>query len=215
MADFTISMGNRNYSSWSLRAWLALKQTGAEFDEVVIPLDRPETRGAILQRSPNGKVPALDHNGLVIWDSLAIAEYLAGLFPKAGLWPSDAAARGVARAVSAEMHSGFADLRRDLPMDIRNTHPMDPPQEGTQRDISRVLAIWDDCRGRFGNHGDFLFGGFTIADAFYAPVVSRFKTYGVPVGGRAREYCDAVLAHPAMVEWSELAAEEPWVIDDP
>lgn len=215
MPDFTITIGNRNYSSWSLRAWLALKQTGAEFDEVVVPLDKPETRGAILQRSPSGRVPALDHNGLVVWDSLAIAEYLAALFPRAGLWPNDPAARGVARAASAEMHAGFADLRRELPMDIRNRHQKVEPSEEAERDISRVLDIWDDCRGRFGANGDFLFGDFTIADAFYAPVVTRFITYDVPMGERAADYCRAVMAHPAMAEWTDLAAEEPWVIEDP
>ena len=215
MAEFAITIGNRNYSSWSLRAWLPLKQTGTDFDETVIPLDRPETRGAILQRSPNGRVPALDHKGLVIWDSLAIAEYLAAVFPKAKLWPSDQSARAVARAVAAEMHSGFPDLRRELPMDIRSRHPRSALSEGAERDISRILAIWDDCRGRFGNHGDFLFGDFGIADAFYAPVVTRFRTYDVPLGERASQYCSAVLDHPAMQEWAALAAEEPWVIENP
>jgi glutathione S-transferase len=215
MVDFTLTIGNRNYSSWSLRAWLALKQAGTAFEEIVVPLDRPETHGAILQRSPSGRVPALDHKGLVIWDSLAIAVYLAELFPKAKLWPADASARGVARAVTAEMHSGFPDLRRELPMDIRARHKHATISEDAERDIARILGIWDDCRGRFGNHGDFLFGDFGVADAFYAPVATRFRTYDIALGERASQYCEAVMSHPPIKEWTDLAAEEPWVIENP
>ena len=215
MADYRIILGNKNYSSWSLRAWLALSQSGASYEEVVVPLDRAETRGRILQYSPSGRVPVLDRDGLVIWDSLAIAEYLAETFPKAGLWPKDAAARAVARSIVAEMHSGFAALRRELPMDLRGGEPGRERSEACDRDIARILSLWDDCRGRFGGSGEFLFGGFSIADCFYAPVVTRFHSYDVPLADRSRSYCTAVMEWPAMREWTEAAREEEWVIENP
>lgn len=213
MADITIYLGNKNYSSWSLRPWLALKRTGAAFDEILIPLSEPNTRGTILRHSPSGKVPAIKHNDLVVWDSLAICEYLAEAFPEAQLWPQDKAARAVARAVSAEMHSGFSAVRNHLPMNIRSSFPNRGVTPEAQVDINRITAIWRDCRKRFGAGGDFLFGGFTAADAMYAPVVSRFRTYRIELEEVTQAYADAVWALPAMQEWAAAAGNEPMIIE--
>ena len=215
MAELTITIGNKNYSSWSLRGWLALKQTGAAFDEVVVPLDRPDTKERLLAAGPSARVPVLRHGALTVWDSLAIGEYLAERFPQAGLWPADAEARAVARAVTAEMHAGFAALRDHMPMDLRGRYPGLGRGPGVAEDIARVLAIWEDCRARFGRGGDYLFGGFSLADAAYAPVVTRFVTYEVPLEGPAAAYRDAVLAWPALEAWTEAARAEPWVIAFP
>jgi len=214
MADTQLVIGNKNYSSWSLRAWLALAQTGLPFDEVVIPLDRPDTADAIHAYSPAGKVPVLQDGELTVWDSLAIGEYLVERAPDAGLWPADASARAFARSATAEMHSGFAALRREMPMDVRTRAPK-TPDAAVRADIDRIVAIWDDCRARFGDGGPFLFGPFTLADAAYAPVASRFVTYEVALPATARAYVDAVMAHPPMRDWGAAAAAEPWVIDDP
>lgn len=213
MVDLTIYLGNKNYSSWSLRPWLALKQTGAAFEEVVIPLSESTTRGTILRHSPSGKVPALKHGELVVWDSLAICEYLAETFPEAGLWPEDKAARAVARSVSAEMHSGFAALRQHLPMNVRSSFPNRSPSPEAQADINRIAAIWRDCRKRFGGSGPFLFGRFSVADCMYAPVVSRFRTYKIEIEEVSQAYCDAVWALPAMQEWLTAATNEPMIIE--
>jgi glutathione S-transferase len=218
MDPLTLYVGNRNYSSWSLRPWLALKQTGAAFNEVVIPLDQPGTRAAIGAQSPSGRVPLLAHGDLRIWESLAICEYLAELFPAAGLWPAGRAARAVARAVSCEMHAGFATLRRLLPMDIRNRRPAAPQRAAAADDIARVVALWHDCRSRFGaaganGPGPFLFGGFSIADAMFAPVATRFVTYDVPLDGEPAAYVAALCDWPAMREWRAAAAAEPWTIE--
>jgi glutathione S-transferase len=213
MADIKIYLGNKNYSSWSLRPWLALKQTGAEFDEELIPLGEANTRSTILRYSPSGRVPALIRGGLTVWDSLAICEYLAESFPAARLWPADPAARAVARAVSAEMHSGFAALRNHLPMNMRSSFPNRGVTPEVQADINRVTAIWRDCRKRFGAGGPFLFGTFTNADAMYAPVVSRFRTYRVELEEEAQAYADAVWALPALQEWLTAARNEPMIIE--
>ena len=214
MADFKIILGNKNYSSWSLRGWLVMAAAGADFDEQVIPLDRPETKAAILSHTPSGRVPTLEHDGLVIWDSLAIAEYLAECFPDAGLWPADPGARARARSVTAEMHAGFVALRTHMPMDLRSRFPgagHDAP--GVAADIERIVEIWTDCRGRFGQDGDFLFGGFGIADAFFAPVVGRFMTYELPLDGAAAAYRDALWSWPAFARWRKDAGAEPWIIE--
>ena len=213
MSDLTLILGGKAYSSWSLRPWLALKQTGLPFTELVIPLRQPDTRARILEHSPAGKVPVLRHGDLTVWDSLAICEYLAELAPEAGLWPEDPAARAIARAVSAEMHAGFQSLRSSMPMDLKRQAPGEGMTEATAADIARITALWADCRARFGGDGPFLFGRFSIADAMYAPVVTRFDTYAVALGGTARAYADAVLALPAMREWTEAARAEPWTID--
>jgi glutathione S-transferase len=214
MADLTIYLGNRNYASWSLRAWLALKATGAAFEEVVIPILVPGSKETLLKYSPSGKVPALHHGDIVVWDSLAICGYLGDIFPDAGLWPTDPAAKAMARSTSAEMHSSFMMLRREFPMNIRSSFPGREISPEAQADINRVMVIWRQCRNRFGEkNGDFLFGPFTIADAMYAPVVTRFRTYKIDLEREADAYCDAITALPAMQEWAAAARHEPMVID--
>jgi glutathione S-transferase len=204
----TLILGSKNYSSWSLRAWLVLKLADLEFEEVTIQLDRPETRGEILRWSPSGRVPALRDGELAIWDSLAIAEYVAEQHPEARLWPSDPSVRAVARSVTAEMHSGFQALRSNMPMNIRRSAPGGGRGPGVDEDIGRVTALWRECRDRFGAGGPFLFGERTIADAFYAPVVTRFNTYGVQVDDTCAAYMKAVWELPAMQAWRRAAEAE-------
>jgi glutathione S-transferase len=204
----TLILGSKNYSSWSLRAWLVLELAELEFEEVTIQLDRPETRGEILRYSPSGRVPALRDGELAVWDSLAIAEYVAERHPEARLWPQDAGARAIARAVTAEMHSGFQALRSNMPMNIRRAAPGEGRGPGVDEDIARVTAIWRECRERFGAGGPFLFGERTIADAFYAPVVTRFNTYGVQLDDTCAAYARAVWELPAMQEWRRAAEAE-------
>jgi glutathione S-transferase len=213
MADFTIYIANKNYSSWSLRGWLMLKRTGAGFVEEVIPLDEAATRASILRHSPSGKLPALQHGDLVIWESLAIGEYLAERFPEARLWPASADARAVARAVSFEMHAGFTALRSHLPMNLRSSFPNRGVTPEAQADINRITAAWRDCRKRFGAGGDFLFGHFTIADAMFAPVISRFRTYKIALDDEAQRYADLLWTMPAMQEWATAARNEPMIIE--
>ncbi|MEE8394276.1 MAG: glutathione S-transferase family protein [Rhodospirillales bacterium] len=208
----TLIIGNKNYSSWSLRPWLAMKQANIEFTEKLIPLLDQDWAGEIAKHSPSLKVPVLKDGGLTVWDSLAILEYLAEKFPGAGLWPSAAEARAQARAVAAEMHSGFSELRSHMPMNIRKQLPGKGRKGGVDKDIERVTAIWRDCRRRFGEGGDFLFGGFTCADAMFAPVASRFRTYAVELDDVCRPYAEAVLALPAFAEWAGGAELEPWTI---
>jgi glutathione S-transferase len=214
MAEATIYLANKNYSSWSLRPWLALKKTGLEFDEEVIPLRETTTRGNILRHSPSGKLPALVHGDIHVWDSLAICEYLAETFPDARLLPEDRVARAMARAISAEMHSGFAALRNHLPMNMRSTFPHRGVTPDVTADINRITAIWRECRVRFGGEGAFLFGHFTIADAMYAPVVSRFRTYKIELDEVTQPYADAIWAMPELQEWLAAAGDEPMIIDD-
>lgn len=213
MAELTLVIGNRNYSSWSLRAWLAMRVAGLDFDEVVIPLDRPDTASRIREYSAAGRVPALLHGDLTVWDSLAICDYAAELAPAAYLWPKDPAARAVARSVSAEMHSGFAALRIALPMNVRVERPGVPIANDTQADIDRICRIWRDCRTAFGANGQFLFGDFSIADAMFAPVASRFHSYRIAVDDVVRDYMEAIRMLPAMQEWAVAAAAEPWVLE--
>ena len=213
MADLTIYLGNKNYSSWSLRAWLALKRTTVAFDEVVIPLYQPTSRETILKYSPSGRVPALRHEAVTVWESLAICEYLAESFPNFELWPKDQVARSLARAVSAEMHAGFGALREHLPMNVRSSFPGREIPPEAQADINRVMSLWRDCRARFGQGGDFLFGQFTIADAMYAPVATRFRTYRIELEREADAYCEAIMALPAMQEWVTAARNEPMIIE--
>jgi glutathione S-transferase len=208
MAEFTIVLGNKNYSSWSMRPWLVLKRTGAAFDEIVIPLDRPDTATRIRAHSPSGRVPVLKHGDVVIWESLAICEYLAELFPKARLWPEDRAARAHARSVSHEMHGGFASLRAGMPVNVRASFPGKGMTPEVKADIDRVAALWTDTRARFGKGGDLLFGAFTVADAMFAPVVSRFHTHEVALPAAARAYADAMWALPEMQEWVAAARTE-------
>lgn len=212
MHNLTLVIANKAYSSWSLRPWLALKQAGAVFSEVVIPLRLPETAQAIARWSPAGKVPVLRHGATTVWESIAIIEYVAELFPRAGLWPTDPAARAHARTLSAEMHSGFVPLRSNMQMNVRRQLPGRGRTPEVEKDIARITAMWRDCRARFGRGGPFLFGAFSNADAMYAPVVTRFQTYGVDLDDECRAYVDAVLALPAMRAWYADAAAEPWTI---
>ena len=212
MADFTIYIGNRVYSSWSLRGWLTLKQAGVPFEEVMIPLYVEGGKAAILEHSPSGKVPALVHKGRTVWDSLAISEYLAEQFPAAKLWPGDPGARAAARSVSAEMHSGLFNLRKELSMNLRRIIPGRKFTPDARTEIERVKAIWRDCRARYGQGGPFLFGRFSIADAMYAPVVTRFRTYEVALDEECRRYADAVWNLPALQAWVSAAAKETIVI---
>ena len=212
MGDLTLVIGNKAYSSWSLRAWLALKATEAPFREIVIPLDRPETREQILAHAPAGRVPVLKDDALIVWESLAILEYLGERYPQAGLWPTDPDARAVARAVSSEMHAGFAALRHHMWMDLKHKRPGEGRTPEVEGDIARITAIWRDCRARFGGDGPFLFGAFSNADAMYAPVVTRFRTYVVDLDPVCRAYADAILTLPAMRAWTQAALDEPWVL---
>jgi glutathione S-transferase len=208
-------IGNKNYSSWSFRPWIAMKAVGIAFEERVISLNDPEFKRAIAPVSQNGKVPALDDDGVHVWESLAILEYLAEKFPHAGLWPADPSARAHARAVAAEMHGGFAALRGECPMNFWRPVKRRELSADALADVARIDAMWSECRVRYG--GPFLFGAFGAADAMYAPVVSRFHTYAVAVGERSRAYMDAVMALPAWREWKEAALKEPWILpyDEP
>jgi glutathione S-transferase len=206
----TLVVGSKNYSSWSLRPYLALAHTGAPFEEVVIALDAPDTAANIARHSPSGKVPLLRHGELRIWDSLAICEYVAELFPQARLWPEERAARATARSVSAEMHSGFMALRTHCAMNIRARKPgVGLDQPGVAQDVARIQQLWTECRQAHGAGGPFLFGAFSIADAMFAPVVTRFVTYGVALEGALGAYRDAVLALPGMQAWTRAAEAEP------
>ncbi len=216
MVDATIYIGNKNYSSWSLRPWLVLKQSGLPFEEVLIPLDQPGTRPAILAVSPSGRVPALHHDGLVIGDSLAISEYLAELCPEQQLWPADRGLRAEARSIAAEMHSGFAALRGHLPMNIRASFPNRGVTPEVQADINRITSIWREQRRRqeaSETSAPFLFGHFTIADAMFAPVVSRFRTYRIELDAMCQAYADAVWTLPAFQDWQDVARHEPMIIE--
>lgn len=216
MAEFTLVIGNKNYSSWSLRGWLMTRIAGVEFEEVMVPLDQTDTQVNIRKHSPSGKVPVLLHRGLAIWESLAIAEYLNDLKPEASVWPPAVAARAHARAISAEMHAGFVELRTNMPMNIRASYAGKGMTPAVRADIERITGLWRDARKRFAGAAPkddgFLFGAFGAADAMYAPVVTRFRTYGVKLDSDTEAYCAAVLAHPTMVEWVEAAKNEPWLI---
>ena len=207
MAQLTLVIGNKNYSSWSLRPWLVMKQVGLDFTELRIPLDTPTTHEEILRYSSSGRVPVLRHGDLTIWESLAICEYIAERFAK-NLWPEDMAARALARSISAEMHAGFQSLRQNMPMDCRSQIPGKGMGQGVQADIDRITAIWHECRSKFGIDGNLLFGHFTITDAMFAPVVSRFLTYDVKLDAIARAYAEAVWTLPAMQEWVAAATAE-------
>jgi len=216
MAEFTLVIGNKNYSSWSLRGWLMARIAGIEFDEVMVPLDLPDTAASIKKHSPSGKVPVLVHRGLAIWESLAIAEYLNDLKPEAILWPSSQAARAHARSISAEMHAGFGELRSNMPMNIRSSYPGKGMTPAVRADIERITGLWRDCRKRFGGafpkDDGFLFGTFSAADAMFAPVVTRLRTFGVQLDSDADAYCTAVMAYAPMKEWVDAAKNEPWLI---
>jgi glutathione S-transferase len=203
----TLVIGNKNYSSWSMRPWVAAVAFGIPFNEVRILLDQPETAAIIARFSHAGRVPVLVAGDISVWDSLAICEYLAEQFPDLHMWPQDVAARAMARSVSAEMHSGFTGLRSAMSMNIQASLPGRGRTNEAQADIGRICEIWEDCLARFGHH-EFLFGDFSIADAFFAPVVMRFKTYGVSLAPALQAYCDRMQAHPAVARWVREAMAE-------
>ncbi len=208
----TLVIGNKNYSSWSLRPWIALKVAGIPFEEVLIPLYEPGSAEQIAKYSPAGKVPVLRDGDITIWESLAILEYLAEKFPAAGLWPEDVRARSHARTVANEMHAGFAPLRRACTMNFwLPPKKRDFPPE-VIANVQRIDALWADCRARFGQRGPFLFGAFGAADAMYAPVVARFFNYAIDVSASSRAYMEAMMALPAWKEWRAAALKEPWVM---
>ncbi|MDU4251542.1 glutathione S-transferase family protein [Pseudomonas nitroreducens] len=206
--SLTLIIGSKNLSSWSLRGWLAMQLTGAEFEEILIPLGGLDTARRIREHSPSGKVPALKCEHGLIWDSLAIAEYLAERFPEAHLWPRGEAARALARSVCAEMHSGFMALRSHMPMDIQRNQPLAEVPEAVEADIARIVELWALCRGQFGQDGPFLFGHASIADAFYAPIATRLRSYCVMLPIEAQNYVDAIYAWPAFRPWLDAAMVE-------
>jgi glutathione S-transferase len=208
----TLVIGNKNYSSWSLRPWIAMKVAGIPFEEAVIPLYIEGSRERILKYSPAGKVPILIDGDLTVWDTIAILEYLAERFPDAGLWPADRRARSLARSVSAEMHSGFQALRQHCTMNLWLPPKPRPQPDEVMENMRRIEELWRDCRKRYGKGGPFLFGRFGAADAMYAPVVGRFHNYGLPVGQEARDYMAAVMALPAWREWLAAAMRETWIM---
>ena len=214
--SLTLIVGNKNYSSWSLRPWLAMKQAGLAFDEVRVLLNRPDTRAQILRYTPSGRVPCLVDGALAVWDSMAICAYVNEQYADGSLWPRDVAQRARARSVAAEMHSGFAALRTHLSMDIRSRNPergaIARARPDVSADVARIESIWTDCLAASG--GPFLFGGFSIADAFFAPVVTRFRTYAIALPAGLAAYSDAVLALPPMQEWVAAARAEPETLDD-
>jgi glutathione S-transferase len=205
-------IGNKNYSSWSFRPWLAMKVAGIAFEETLISLDAPDFKVRLLKLSGAGKVPVLIDGDVHVWESLAILEYLAEKFPAAGLWPKNPAARAHARAVASEMHAGFGALRNLLPMNVRRQVIPRALDDGAAADVARIDAIWSECRLRFGSGGSFLYGNFGAADAMYAPVVWRFHTYAVNVSAAAKDYMRAHVALAAWQEWREAARREPWVL---
>ena len=208
MAQLTLVIGNKNYSSWSLRPWLAMKHFGLDFNEVRIALYTPESTEKLRLFSPSGKVPVLIHDTLTVWDSLAICEYLAIAFPTLHWWPENKNAQAVARSISAEMHSGFQNLRQQMPMNCRARFPGIGMTPEVQKDIERISTIWRDCRQNFGTSGSMLFGDFTIADAMFAHVVLRFITYDVKLDQDLRTYAEAIVALEAMQEWLKAAESE-------
>ena len=212
--ELTLVIANKSYSSWSLRPWLAMTHFEVPFDEIVIPLHQDATAPEILKHSPAGKVPVLHHGDITMWESLAILDYLAEAFFDRPWWPTDPHAKAHARAIAAEMHAGFGALRSAMPMNLRETYEPRTWPEDVAKDVNRIQAIWREARTRYGKGGDFLFGDFTVADAMYAPVVTRFQTYAVDMDDTARAYADAITSLPAMQKWTAEAAEEPWVIEE-
>jgi glutathione S-transferase len=210
MEPLTLVIGNKNYSTWSLRAWLLLKHAGLRFEEIVIALDQPDTREQIERHTPSGRVPVLHHGAVRVWDSLAICEYVAEL--TGSCWPRERTVRAQARAVSAEMHSGFSALRSLWPMNARARNRRAAVTAALEADVERIDQIWNDCRSRFGSGGPWLFGEYSIADAMYAPVVLRFNTYGARISQTARWYMASVLEDGALQEWLQAAKLEPWTI---
>ncbi|MDE0711074.1 MAG: glutathione S-transferase family protein [Rhodospirillales bacterium] len=215
MSNLTLVIGNKNYSSWSLRPWLAMRHAGIPFDERLLRLFDDHWKEAITAVSPSGRVPVLLHGERTVWETLAILEYVNELFPDAGLWPAGRDARAQARAVANEMHAGFIALRTHMPMNLRRRDLKGKGRApGVDGDIARVCEIWRDCRARWGAGGDFLFGAFSAADAMFAPVVTRLDTYGIDLDETCDAYSRAVLSLPAFTEWREAALKEPWIVPE-
>ena len=212
MTETTLTISSKNYSSWSLRGWLLCRMAGLKFIEQVVPVDDPANRAELLLLSPSILVPCLTHQGIRIWDTLAIAEYLNEVRPKAGLLPPDRVARARCRSICGEMHSGFANLRSALPMNLKAHRPDFRIWAGAQFDIDRITTIWRECFGAY--HGPYLFGKLTMADAMYAPVVTRFLTYDVKLDTDCAGYCDRIMALPDMVAWREAAMLEPEELEE-
>ncbi len=212
MKELALVIGNKNYSSWSLRPWMLMKHLGLEFRELQVRLDTPEFKDEMARHGPSGKVPVLKHGNLVVWDSMAICEYLAELAGHG--WPKASEARAVARSVCAEMHSGFTNLRTEWPMNARARNRRTLMTPGLEADIDRIDEIWMDCRRRFGASGPWLFGEYSVADAMYAPVVLRFNTYRAQTSDTARWYIATALEDAALQEWVRAAQEEPWSNQD-
>jgi glutathione S-transferase len=213
MTKTVLTISSKNYGAWSLRGWLMARLAGLDFEEHVIPPDDPSMKAEILLLSPTMLVPSLQHKGIKVWDTLAMGEYLNEIKPKAGLLPADAKARAHCRAICGEMHSGFAAMRGSLPMNIKAKFKDFKVWSRAQSDIDRVKAIWDECLSTYG--GPFLFGSHPgMADAMYAPVVTRFMTYGIPLDAQCTSYCKHIMALPAMKEWVAAAQAEPEEIDE-
>lgn len=214
MSRYSLIIGNKNYSSWSLRPWLVLKHIGVELNEIVIPLYQPDSKDNILKVSKAGLVPVLEVDGQPIWDSLAICEFLNERHPDAKLWPEDPMARAMARSISSEMHAGFKHVRSDMPMNMRRHVEDFHPSPLCQGEIRRAFDIFTTCRKAYGAEGAFLFGHFTIADAMFAPLLSRFDTYAIPLPEIVKDYSDSIMALPAFQEWKAAAMEESWSIPE-
>jgi glutathione S-transferase len=212
MAKATLTISSKNYSSWSLRGWLLTKMAGLDFKEDILPADDPSTRAELLLLSPSFQVPRLTHNGISVWDTLAIAEYLHEISPEAGLFPADPAARAHCRSISGEMHSGFANLRSALPMNLKAHFPKFKIWAGAQADIDRIVTIWRECLLTYG--GPYLYGELSMADAMYAPVCTRFKTYDVKLDKECAAYSQRILAWPLMTDWLEAAKAEPEELEE-
>jgi glutathione S-transferase len=212
MAEATLSISSKNYSSWSLRGWLLCKLAGLEVEEKIVPIDDPTMRAELLLLSPSFLVPCLKHNGIDVWDTLAIAEYLAEIKPASPLLPKDCKQRAHCRSISGEMHSGFFNLRSALPMNLRASHPGFKIFPGAQADIARVVQIWRDCLSTYG--GPYLFGPLSMADAMYAPVCTRFLTYDVELDAACADYCRSIMAWPAMEQWVAEAKAGPEEVEE-
>jgi glutathione S-transferase len=209
--EILLTMGNKNYSSWSLRPWILMKHVGVAFTERVMPLDTPEFTRDVASSSPTKRVPVLRHGALLVWDSLAICEYVCELSGRG--WPKDREARAVARSACAEMHAGFSILRSQWPMNARAADRRTAPNPERSAEIARIEQLWEECRARFGAGGPWLFGEYSAADAMYAPVVLRLRTYGARVRESTAAYMAAVLADAHMRDWLAAAAAESWTID--
>ncbi len=210
---YQLVLGNKNYSSWSLRPWLLMRTFGIAFDEINVEIYSPGARARILEHSPSAKVPALKLGGLTIWDTLAIIEYLSECHPDLAIWPQEHEARAMARSLSNEMHSGFEALRSAMPMDLVSSKPANEVSEGVGHDITRIVALWRMCRTTYGAGGPFLFGEFCAADAMFAPVISRFRTYGADLAahsddGVGKAYCETILSLAEIEQWTQAGREQ-------